>query len=69
LNKAALLKMGLAPEFTKTERRKMQEEVAALSPSGQTYFLEEDHIRIFSQKENAEMICTETLNLVKELVL
>ncbi len=45
----------------------MQEEVAALSPSGQTYFLEEDHIRIFSQKENAEMICTETLNLVKEL--
>jgi len=67
LNEKALLKMGLNPEEIRTERRKMQEEVAGLSTNGQAFFLEGGHITIFSLKENAAIICNEILKLLVEL--
>lgn len=67
LNEKALLKMGLNPEEIRTERRKMQEEIAGLSTNGQAFFLEGGHITIFSLKENAAIICNEILKLIVEL--
>ncbi|WP_375583930.1 alpha/beta fold hydrolase [Cyclobacterium xiamenense] len=67
LNEKALLDMGLNPEEIKTERRRMQEEVASLSTNGKAFFLEGGHITIFSQKENADIICNEILKLSGEV--
>jgi pimeloyl-ACP methyl ester carboxylesterase len=67
LNEKALLKMGLNPEEIRTERRRMQEEVASLSTNGKAFFLEGGHITIFSQKENADIICNEILKLLGEI--
>jgi pimeloyl-ACP methyl ester carboxylesterase len=67
LNEKALLKMGLNPEEIRTERRKMQEEIAGLSTNGRAFFLEGGHITIFSLKENAAIICKEILKLLVEL--
>ncbi|WP_439474733.1 alpha/beta fold hydrolase [Algoriphagus formosus] len=67
LNENALLKMGLNPEAIRTERRKLQEELAGLSTNGQAFFLKGGHITIFSQKENADIICGEILKLLREL--
>jgi len=67
LNEKALLDMGLNPEEIRTERRRMQEEVASLSTNGKAFFLKGGHITIFSQKENADIICSEILKLVREL--
>jgi len=67
LNKKALLKMGLNPEKIRTERKKMQEEIASLSTNGKAYFLKGGHITIFSQKENADIICKEILSLLEEM--
>ncbi len=67
LNERALIKMGLDPEKVRTERMKMQEEIAGLSTNGKAFFLEGGHITIFSQKENAEIICHEILKLSAEL--
>ncbi len=67
LNEKALIKMGVDPEFVRMERRKMQEEVAELSSNGKAFFLEGGHITIFSQKENADFICQEILQLLGEL--
>lgn len=63
LNEKALLKMGLDPEKIRTERKKMQEEMANLSTNGKAFFLEGGHITIFSQKETADIICAEILKL------
>ncbi len=66
-NKKALLKMGLNPEKMKTERVKMHEEMASLSTNGKVFFLDGGHITIFSLKENADIICKEIIQLLKEL--
>lgn len=67
LNEKALIKMGLNPEKIRTGRRKMQEEIASLSTNGKVFFLNGGHITIFSQKENADIICKEILILLEEI--
>jgi pimeloyl-ACP methyl ester carboxylesterase len=67
LNEPMLRKMGIDPEFIRTERAKMQNEMASVSKNGKTLFLDGGHITIFSLKENAEIICTEILELIREL--
>jgi pimeloyl-ACP methyl ester carboxylesterase len=67
LNKAALRKMGLDPEKIKSERVKMQEEMASLSTNGKVFFLDGGHVTIFTQKENADIICKEIIQLSEEL--
>jgi pimeloyl-ACP methyl ester carboxylesterase len=67
LNESILIKMGLNPEYIRTERGKMQEEMTSLSSNGKVIFLDGGHITIFSQKENATIICNEILSLLKQL--
>ncbi|WP_273566824.1 alpha/beta hydrolase [Maribacter halichondriae] len=67
LNNKALLKMGLDPERLRTERVKMQKEMASLSTNGKVFFLDGGHITIFSLKENADIICKEIIQLSREL--
>ncbi len=67
LNKPALRKMGLDPNKIKTEREKMQREMASLSTNGKVFFLDGGHVTIFSLKENADIICSEILKLIEEL--
>ncbi len=67
LNEPALRRMGLNPKKMKTERVKMQEEMANMSTNGKVFFLDGGHITIFSLKENAAIICEEILALLGEL--
>jgi len=67
LNDKAVRKMGLDPEKMRTERVKMQEEMAARSTNGKVFFLDGGHFTIFTKKENADIICKEIISLVKEL--
>ncbi len=67
LNERALRKMGLDPEKMRVERIKMQEEIASLSSNGEVIFLEGGHVTIFTEKENADIICKEILTLLEEL--
>ena len=67
LNEKALRKMGLDPKKIKTERAKMQQEMAARSTNGKVFFLDGGHFTIFTQKENADIICKEIIQLLEEL--
>lgn len=67
LNEKALRRMGMDPEKMRTERAKMQEEMAALSTNGRVFFLDGGHFTIFTKKENADIICKEILLLLKGL--
>ncbi|PIB30614.1 alpha/beta hydrolase [Maribacter sp. 4G9] len=67
LNEGALRKMGLNPENMRAERKKMQEEMAALSTNGKVFFLVGGHFTIFTEKENADIICKEIILLLEEL--
>ena len=64
LNEKVIRKMGFDPQKIREERAKMQQEIANLSTNGKTFFLDGGHITIFSQKENADIICKEILNLL-----
>ena len=65
VNETIALKMGLDPKFIKSERATMQKEMSSLSSNGKTIFLDGGHITIFSEKENADLICAEILDFVK----
>ena len=67
LNEKALKGMGVDPEFIRTERAKMQKEMAANSINGEVYFLDGGHFTIFTMKENAEIICKEIIHFWREL--
>ncbi len=67
LNKDALIKRGLNPEKVRTERRKMQKEMADQSTKGKVFFMDGGHITIFTIKKNADFICSEIIALLKEL--
>ena len=67
LNEPMLRKMGIDPDFIRTERENMQREMASLSKNGQVIFLDGGHITIFSLKENAELICNEILDFIETL--
>ena len=64
LNEKALRRIGLDPQKIRSERKKMQEEMANLSTNGKAFFLKGGHITIFSLKENADIICKEILSLI-----
>ena len=59
--------MGIDPENFRVVRAKMQQEIADLSTDGKVFFLDGGHITIFSQKENAAIICKEVIQLLGEL--
>lgn len=67
LNEPLLRKMGYDPNFLRTERAKMQREMASRSSNGEVFFLKGGHITIFSLRESAEFICDEILKFVNEL--
>ena len=67
LNKKALQEMGLDPEKIRSEREKMQQEIADISTNGKLFFLDGGHITIFTKKENADVICQEVIQLLGEL--
>lgn len=67
LNDKAVRKMGLDPKKMRTERVKMQEEMAARSTNGKAFFLDGGHFTIFTKKENADIICKEILQLLEEI--
>lgn len=67
LNEKAIRNMGIDPEFIRTERAKMQQEMAANSLNGKVMFLDGGHFTIFTKKENADMICDEIIRFVEEL--
>ncbi|MDB4292433.1 alpha/beta hydrolase [Maribacter sp.] len=67
LNEKALRKMGLNPEKMRTDRAEMQEEMTARSLNGKVFFLDGGHFTIFTQKENAAIICKEIIQLSEEL--
>lgn len=63
----ALLRRGIDPENFRTQRIKMQEEIANLSSNGELFFLDEGHVTILTMKAHADRICEEILKLVREL--
>ncbi|PIB27872.1 alpha/beta hydrolase [Maribacter sp. 4G9] len=67
LNERALRKMGLHPENMRTERKKMQEEMASLSTNGKVFFLDGGHFTIFTEKKNADIICKEIILLFRRI--
>ena len=67
LNEKALRRMGMDPEKMRANRRKMQEEMASFSKNGKVFFMDGGHFTIFIQKENADIICKEIMQLIKEL--
>lgn len=67
LNDEGVRRLGLDPDFIRTERRKMQEEMSANSSNGKTVFLDGGHFTIFTQKENADIICNEIIELSNQL--
>ena len=67
LNDEAVRRLGMDPDHIRTERRKMQEEMSANSSNGKTVFLDGGHFTIFTQKENADIICHEVLELARDL--
>ncbi|MEO0572596.1 MAG: alpha/beta hydrolase [Bacteroidota bacterium] len=67
LNEPLLRKMGIDPEFIRTERAKMQREMASCSSNGKVFFLKGGHITIFSLEESAQFICDEILKFVHQL--
>jgi pimeloyl-ACP methyl ester carboxylesterase len=67
LNEKALLSLGLDPSEIRMKRKKRQEQLADLSTDGKVFFMEAGHITMFSQKENADIICSEILKLLREL--
>lgn len=67
LNEEALIKMGKDPDFIRSERVKMQEDMAVNSSNGKVVFLEGGHFTIFTKKENADKICEEVIELVADL--
>lgn len=68
LNEKALVRMGMNPEKMRTNRRKMQEEMASFSKNGKVFFLDGGHFTIFIKKENADVICKEIIQLSEELI-
>ncbi len=67
LNEPLLRKMGYDPDFLRTERAKMQREMASRSSNGEVFFLKGGHITIFSLKESAQFICDEILKFIHQL--
>lgn len=67
LNEPLLRKKGFDPKFIRTERAKMQREMASRSRNGKVFFLKGGHITIFSLKENATIISAEILSFINEL--
>ncbi len=67
LNEKVLRERGFDPEKIRAERAKMQHEMAASSKNGKVVFLDGGHITIFSEKENADIICKEILDFLAEL--
>ena len=67
INEKALRKMGMNPKKMRTNRRKMQEEMASFSKNGKVFFMDGGHFTIFIQKENADIICKEIIQFSKEL--
>lgn len=67
LNDDAVRQRGLDPNFIRSERKKMQEEMSANSINGKTFFLDAGHFTIFTEKENADIICNEINALVRTL--
>ncbi|BFP40906.1 hypothetical protein FGF1_17510 [Flavobacteriaceae bacterium GF1] len=67
LNEPLLRKMGFDPDFLRTERAKMQKEMASRSSNGNVFFLKGGHITIFSLKESAQNICGEILAFISDL--
>ena len=63
LNEDLLLKMGIDPDFIRTERKKMQEEVATISTDGEVFFMKGGH-HFFLDKEEADVVCEEVLKML-----
>ena len=63
LNEEALRKRGMDPEKIRKARIEMQEDMATLSSDGEVFFLPGGHITIFTEREQAEVICAEIRKL------
>lgn len=68
-NDKALMRFGVDPENFRTERKKMQQEIADLSTDSELFFLDAGHVTLFTQKEHADFICQEILELQAALHL
>ncbi len=62
LNEEAVRSRGMNPDFIRTERRKMQEEVATISTDGKVFFMKGGHY-FFLDKEEADVVCEEVLKM------
>lgn len=63
LNEEILRKRGFDPDFIRRERKKMQKEVATISSNGEVFFMEGGHF-FFLEKESADIVCQEILEML-----
>lgn len=61
------IRVFTAGESSSPEWIKMQKEIADLSTNGEQMSLNGNHATIFTKKENADIICKEIIQLLKEL--
>jgi len=67
INEKALLRRGIDPENFQTERKKMHQELANLSSNGELFLMDGGHITSFTIKSNADIICKEILEMLREI--
>lgn len=63
LNEKLVRELGLDPDIIRRERKKMQEEVAAISTDGEVFFMDGGHF-FFIEKESADIVCHEILEML-----
>ena len=63
LNEEAIRKRGMDPDFIRSERRKMQEEVSTISTDGKVFFMDGGHF-FFLDRNEAELVCQEITRLI-----
>ena len=63
LHEEILRKRGFDPDFIRSERKKMQEEVATISKDGEVFFMKGGHF-FFIDKEEADIVCQEILEML-----
>jgi len=62
LNEEIVRQRGFDPDFIRSERKKMQEEVADISTNGEVFFMKGGHF-FFIDKEEADVVCQEILEM------
>ena len=64
---AAYVARGIDPDVRGNQELEMDKDYAALSSNGKFIPIEGNHNSIYTNKENAAIICNEIIQLLKEL--